>query len=48
MASIRHRRRTEPGWHGQPLGDVRTEDDIATLMPCGPDTGQYVKAVREY
>jgi hypothetical protein len=25
-----------------------TEDDIATLMPCGPDTGQYAKAVREY
>jgi hypothetical protein len=25
-----------------------TEDDIAALMPCGPDTGQYVKAVREY
>ena len=25
-----------------------TEDDIAALVPCGPDTGQYVKAVREY
>jgi G6PDH family F420-dependent oxidoreductase len=25
-----------------------TEDDIAALMPCGPDTGQYVEAVREY
>ncbi len=25
-----------------------TENDIAALLPCGPDTGQYVKAVREY
>jgi hypothetical protein len=25
-----------------------TEDDIAALVPCGPDAGQYVKAVREY
>jgi hypothetical protein len=25
-----------------------TEDDIAALVPCGPDTGQYVKAAPEY
>ena len=47
-----------PGWHVMAeLPDPRafdaasqhvTEDDIAALVPCGPDTGQYVKAVREY
>lgn len=24
------------------------EDDIAELVPCGPDTGQHVKAVKQY
>jgi G6PDH family F420-dependent oxidoreductase len=47
-----------PGWHVMAeLPDPRafdaasqhvTEDDIAALVPCGPDTGQYIKAVREY
>lgn len=25
-----------------------TEDEISQLVPCGPDTGQYVKAVKQY
>lgn len=47
-----------PGWHVMAeLPDPRafgaatqhvTEDDIASLVPCGPDTGQYVKAVKQY
>jgi hypothetical protein len=47
-----------PGWHVMAeLPDPRafdaasqqvTEDDIAALVPCGPDTGQYIKAAREY
>jgi hypothetical protein len=24
------------------------EDDIAEVVPCGPDTGQHVEAVRRY
>jgi G6PDH family F420-dependent oxidoreductase len=47
-----------PGWHVMAeLPDPRafdaasatvTEDDIAELVPCGPDTGQHVKAVKQY
>jgi G6PDH family F420-dependent oxidoreductase len=46
------------GWHVMAeLPDPRAfdaasaavgEDDIAELVPCGPDTGQHVKAVRQY
>jgi len=24
------------------------EEDIAEIVPCGPDTGQHVKAVKQY
>lgn len=47
-----------PGWHVMAeLPDPRafdaasqnvTEDEIGQLVPCGPDTGQYVKAVKQY
>lgn len=47
-----------PGWHVMAeLPDPRafdaasqhvTADDIAGLVPCGPETGQYVKAVKQY
>jgi alkanesulfonate monooxygenase SsuD/methylene tetrahydromethanopterin reductase-like flavin-dependent oxidoreductase (luciferase family) len=31
-----------------PASENVTEDDIAELVPCGPGTDQYVKAVRQY
>ena len=47
-----------PGWHVMAeLPDPRAfyaasadarEDDIAVVVPCGPDTGQHVKAVKQY
>ena len=47
-----------PGWHVMSeLPDPRafdaasqhvSADDVAELVPCGPDTGQYVKAVKQY
>jgi hypothetical protein len=45
MASIRHRRRTEPGWYGQPLGDVRTATmpgDIESAVPVGAHQGNAI------
>ena len=47
-----------PGWHVMAeLPDPRAfdaasanvrEEDIAEVVPCGPDTGQHVKAVKQY
>lgn len=47
-----------PGWHVMAeLPDPRAfdaasasvrEEDIAQVVPCGPDTGQHVKAVKRY
>ncbi|HEX6522998.1 MAG TPA: TIGR03557 family F420-dependent LLM class oxidoreductase [Streptosporangiaceae bacterium] len=47
-----------PGWHVMAeLPEPRsfdaasqnvTEDDIAELVPCGPETGRYVDAVKQY
>jgi G6PDH family F420-dependent oxidoreductase len=47
-----------PGWHVMAeLPDPRAfdaasanvgEDDIAAIVPCGPDAGQHVKAVQQY
>jgi G6PDH family F420-dependent oxidoreductase len=47
-----------PGWHVMAeLPDERsfaaateqfTEDDVAALVPCGPDTGQHVEAARKW
>ena len=47
-----------PGWHVMAeLPDERsfgaateqvTEDDVATLVPCGPDTARHVDAARQW